>query len=62
MLYRAVLLTAVSLWLRDRLYEAGSDDLVSLAGGALQLDPLALGQWGALLVGAGGGVLAFTLR
>ena len=62
MLYRAVLLTAVSLWLRDRLYEAGSDDIVTLAGGSLQLDTLAVGQWVALLIGAGGGVLAFTLR
>ena len=62
MLYRAVLLTAVSLWLRDRLYEAGSDDIVTLAGGSLQLDTLEVGQWMALLLGAGGGVLAFTLR
>ena len=33
MLYRAVLLTLVSLWLRDRLFEGGAEDLLSLPGG-----------------------------
>lgn len=62
MLYRAVLLTVVSFWLRDRLYEGGAEDVLSLAGGALHLEPLAAGQWGALALGAAGGVLAFMLR
>lgn len=33
MLYRAVLLTLVSYWIRDRIYEGGAEDLLSLPGG-----------------------------
>ena len=62
MLYRAVLLTVVAFWLRDRLYEGGAEDTVTFAGGAVHLDLLTAGQWGALALGAAGGVLAFMLR
>ncbi len=47
MLYRGVLLTLVSLWVRDRLYEAGAsdvldflDDPLSPAAATAQLDAL----------------------
>jgi hypothetical protein len=56
-LYRAVLLTLLSFWIRDRVYEAGLD---------LDLDPsldvLSMAQWGALGIGVSAGVVAFTLR
>ncbi|KAG2424027.1 hypothetical protein HXX76_014851 [Chlamydomonas incerta] len=65
MLYRAVVLTAVGRWLRDRFYEAGADDTLLLtlpgsSGGALELETGAAAMWAALFLGcaAGAGVFA----
>ncbi|KAG2439801.1 hypothetical protein HYH02_010436 [Chlamydomonas schloesseri] len=68
MLYRAVLLTLVGRWLRDRFYEAGADDTLLLSlpfggggGGSLvELDTGTAGLWAALFLGcaAGAGVFA----
>ncbi|GAX72659.1 hypothetical protein CEUSTIGMA_g115.t1 [Chlamydomonas eustigma] len=62
MLYRAVLLTLVSYWIRDRLYEAGVEDLVILPQGLGSMDVLQAGQYSSLACGVIGGILAFTLR
>eukprot|EP00887_Chlorella_sp_A99_P001452 scaffold8.g1452.t1 len=56
MLYRAVLLTLATGWTIDRLYEAGVDDVVSVAGLAL-----APPQAGALLAAAGCATLSLAL-
>lgn len=56
-LYRAVLLTLLSLWIRDRIFESGLD--VDLdAYGSTETSA----QWASLGVGVSAGVIAFTLR
>jgi hypothetical protein len=62
MLYRAVILTLVSYWIRDRLYEAGAEDVIGFPWGLGSADALHVGQYGALALGVVGGILAFTLR
>lgn len=63
MLYRAVALTLLGLWLRDRLFEAGFDDDVSVSwlGQAVQMPTSEYSQYLAVAVVAGLGVAGFTL-
>lgn len=56
-LYRAVLLTLLSLWIRDRAFEAGIDMNLDSSQ-----DLLSMAQWAALGVGVSAGVVAFMLR
>ncbi|GLC37128.1 hypothetical protein PLESTB_000983200 [Pleodorina starrii] len=64
MLYRAVLLTLFGRWLRDRAYEAGAEEVLTLPGGLLggQVDTAAAAQWVALGVGCSLGAAVFAAR
>lgn len=66
MLYRAVGLTLFSLWLRDRFYEAGADDIIGLppllGGAALELPTPDAAKWAALAVGASVGAAVYGLN
>ena len=57
-LYRAVLLTLVSLWIRDRIFESGIDMDLDFQG----LDVLLTSQWVALGLGVVAGIVGFSLR
>lgn len=70
MLYRAVILTLVARWLKDRMYEAGADDIIGLdvfqpligdaARGGLTTDEAS--QWLAVALAAGLGISVFVAR
>ncbi|KXZ43746.1 hypothetical protein GPECTOR_81g195 [Gonium pectorale] len=67
MLYRAVLLTLFGRWLRDRAYEAGAEEtLTLLAGpggaGGLAVDTDAAASWAALAVGLVLGAAVFAAK
>ncbi|EFJ51587.1 hypothetical protein VOLCADRAFT_87755 [Volvox carteri f. nagariensis] len=73
MLYRAVLLTLLGLWLRDRAYEGGAEEVLTLqlqlllggyggGGGTWELDTAAAAQWAALGVGLALGATVFAAK
>jgi hypothetical protein len=62
MLYRAVVLTLFSFWLRDRFYEAGFDDDVILGNGQLVMATGDFAKVSAVAVTGLLGVLVFGLR